>query len=222
MFDRFAAACLIDQMSMEDVLAFGASLFEGHRIRLRHSTEEDFELLQAWWLDPQVMVLQSTNAVSLRSRESIISMFKTWSQISDSGFGYSIVRKQDNKLIGHIALWGITAKDRCASLGILIDKSVWGLGYGTEALMLALHYGFSELNLHRIQLEVSASNERAIQSYRKAGFREEGRRRQAFFRNGHWQDQVQMAILAEEFLSSSKPRDNRDRSSSVPEENGEA
>jgi RimJ/RimL family protein N-acetyltransferase len=221
-FDRFAAACLIDQMSMEDVLAFGASLFEGHRIRFRHSTEEDFELLQAWWLDPQVMVLQSTNAVSLRSRESIISMFKTWSQISDSGFGYSIVRKQDNKLIGHIALWGITAKDRCASLGILLDKSVWGLGYGTEALMLALHYGFSELNLHRIQLEVSASNERAMQSYRKTGFREEGRRRQAFFRNGHWQDQVQMAILAEEFLSNSKPRDTRDRSSSAPEENGEA
>ncbi|HYY31234.1 MAG TPA: GNAT family protein [Chthoniobacterales bacterium] len=209
-------------MSMEDVLAFGASLFEGHRIRFRHSTEEDYELLQSWWLDPQVMVLQSTNAVSLRSRESIIAMFKTWSQISDSGFGYSIVRKQDNKLIGHIALWGITAKDRCASLGILIDKSVWGLGYGTEALRMALHYGFSELNLHRIQLEVSASNERAIHSYRKAGFREEGRRRQSFFRNGRWQDQVQMAILAEEFLSASKPRENQDRSRSVPGENGQA
>jgi RimJ/RimL family protein N-acetyltransferase len=206
-------------MSMEDVLAFGASLFESHRIRFRHSTEEDFELLQSWWLDPQVMVLQSTNAVSLRSRESIIAMFKTWSQISDSGFGYSVVRKQDNKLIGHIALWGITAKDRCATLGILIDKGVWGLGYGTEALTLALHYGFSELNLHRIQLEVSASNERAIHSYQKAGFREEGRRRQACFRNGRWQDQVQMGILAEEFLTDSTAQENPDCLRSVPGEN---
>jgi RimJ/RimL family protein N-acetyltransferase len=203
-------------MSMKDVLAFAANLFESPRIRFRHSTEEDFEVLQSWWLDPQVMVLQSANAVSLRSRESIITMFKTWSQVSDSGFGYSIVRKEDNKLIGHIALWGITAKDRCATLGILIDKSVWGLGYGTEALTLALQYGFSELNLHRIQLEVSASNERAIHSYQKAGFREEGRRRQAFFRDGRWQDQVQMAILAEEFLSGLQPWKNRAQSGSLP------
>ncbi|MBV9878571.1 MAG: GNAT family N-acetyltransferase [Verrucomicrobia bacterium] len=107
------------------------------------------------------------------------------------------------ELIGHVALWGITLKDQCANLGIILNREVWSQGYGTEALLLVLRYSFNELNLHRIQLEVLAENSRAIRCYQKAGFREEGRRRQVYFRDRKWRDQILMGILAEDFRSKS-------------------
>jgi RimJ/RimL family protein N-acetyltransferase len=42
---------------------------------------------------------------------------------------------------------------------------------------------------------------RAIAAYRKAGFTEEGRAREAVFHDGHWYDEVSMAILAREWRS---------------------
>jgi RimJ/RimL family protein N-acetyltransferase len=186
-------------MPTEDLLGYGARLFESERFRLRSTTEQDCELLHTWWLDPLVMVLQSPGAALLKDRDSILSMFRDWSQVKDSGLGYSIALRETNQLIGHVALWGITPKDQCANFGILLNREVWGQGYGTEAILLVLHYSFRELNLHRVQLEASAENTRAIHCYQKAGFREEGRRRQAHFRDGKWQDQIMMGILADEF-----------------------
>jgi RimJ/RimL family protein N-acetyltransferase len=83
-------------------------------------------------------------------------------------------------------------------------QKILGQGYGTEAVLLTLRYGFRGLNLHRIQLGVYAYNERAIRCYRKTGFREEGRRREAYSRNGEWHDHVLMAILAREYFESAE------------------
>jgi RimJ/RimL family protein N-acetyltransferase len=55
------------------------------------------------------------------------------------------------------------------------------------------------LGLHRIQLTVAGFNERAIHTYAKVGFVEEGRDREAVFRAGEWHDQVRMGILSREW-----------------------
>ena len=61
-------------------------------------------------------------------------------------------------------------------------------------------HAFEELNLHRVSLRVYTFNERAMKSYAKLGFVEEGRLRQAMFRHGAWHDVVLMAILADEWF----------------------
>jgi len=48
---------------------------------------------------------------------------------------------------------------------------------------------------------VFAFNERAVRSYRSAGFVEEGRLRGAIARDGGWWDEIQMGILREEWLA---------------------
>jgi RimJ/RimL family protein N-acetyltransferase len=192
-------------MSTEDFIKFGESLLESERLRFRITAEDDYELLHSWWLDPKVMMLQSVGAALLKGRDSIIGMFRAWSTSTESGFGYSIALKETDQLIGHVALWGITVKDQGANLGIILSPQVWGQGYGKESLLLVLRYSFQELNLHRVQLEVLGDNTRAIRCYKNAGFREEGIRRQVYFRGGKWQDQMLMGILADEFRS-----DNRD------------
>jgi RimJ/RimL family protein N-acetyltransferase len=62
-----------------------------------------------------------------------------------------------------------------------------------------LAHGFAGLGLHRIALSVFAFNERAVRAYRKAGFRLEGRLREAIWRDGRYWDELQMGILADEW-----------------------
>ncbi len=76
-----------------------------------------------------------------------------------------------------------------------------GIVIGQEAIRLLLDYAFNLLNLNSVMLGTFAFNERTIACYRKVGFREIGRRRQARIIAGKAYDAVLMDILAEEFSS---------------------
>ena len=81
-----------------------------------------------------------------------------------------------------------------AEFGIFIGEEEWlGRGIGEEAAKLILDYGFEELGLHKIKLRVLADNKRAIASYRKAGFVEEGCFRDELLLDGKYCDLIFMA-----------------------------
>ena len=82
------------------------------------------------------------------------------------------------------------------------EHDCWGKGYGTEATRLILDYAFTVLGLHNVMLRVFSYNERAIRSYRKVGFKEMGRRRQAQRIGGQTYDVVYMDCLATDFTGS--------------------
>lgn len=84
------------------------------------------------------------------------------------------------------------------SIGV---KECWGLGYGAETTRLMLHYAFATLGFHMIWLRVVSMNERAIRAYRRAGFREAGRLREAHWIGQQAYDVVYMDCLAKEFLA---------------------
>lgn len=109
---------------------------------------------------------------------------------------FRIRLNEDKRLIGFAALHSIEWNNGTAVLSIGIgDSEDRGKGYGTEALNLLLQYAFLELNLHRIGLDVISYNDPAIQSYIKAGFKEEGRIREAVFREGKRYDRIYMGIF---------------------------
>ena len=101
--------------------------------------------------------------------------------------------------LGHIGLYEIDFRVRKAEFAIVIgQKANWGKGLGQTVSRAAIDYGFDELNLHRIELEVLANNARAIHVYEKLGFKREGIQRDAQFRSGQYLDIVTMAILEHE------------------------
>jgi diamine N-acetyltransferase len=104
--------------------------------------------------------------------------------------------------IGGVNLHAIDHRHRTAGLGIYVGETdCWGKGYGTEATMLVLDYGFNALGLHNIMLRVFSHNPRAIRAYEKAGFRVIGRRREAHRHGGEVHDDIYMDCLATEFRS---------------------
>jgi RimJ/RimL family protein N-acetyltransferase len=90
------------------------------------------------------------------------------------------------------------------------EKDYWSKGIGTEAARLIIGYGFEQLNLHRVNSTVLAFNERSIRLHRKLGFREEGRQREALFKNGTFHDLVGYGILRAEWSGRTSAQRERD------------
>ncbi len=115
---------------------------------------------------------------------------------------FTIVEQTTDRPVGRCLLFAVNQVDRTAMAGIFIGEAdARGRGIGTEAMRLLLDYAFNLLNLNSVMLGVYDFNERAMASYRKVGFREIGRRRQARIVGGEPHDVVLMDLLASEFES---------------------
>ncbi len=106
----------------------------------------------------------------------------------------------NDELIGDVQIGGIDTYNRNAFIRIAIHQPAYqSKGYGSEALLLMLDYGFGILNLHRIELNVFAYNERALRAYEKLGFQREGVQRQALYYDHRYHDSILMSMLACEY-----------------------
>ncbi len=176
-------------------------MLKGDRIKLGPVKREYVESYLKWLNDPEItQYLTFFRPLTRMMEEDWIENLKN--QNDTIVFGIIITDENDaEKLIGNCGLHAIDWKNRVGEVGIIIgEKEYQGKGYGTEAMELLLEYGFKTVNLNRIQLRVYEFNSRAINSYNKIGFVEEGRMRQAMFVNGEYHDTIFMSILQEEWL----------------------
>jgi len=112
-----------------------------------------------------------------------------------------IQKKDDWTMIGNIGLINVDHRCRSAEVGIFIgEMKLWNRGYGTKAMRLMLRHGFETLNLNRIMLEVFTDNFGAIRAYEKSGFIQEGRMREAAYKNGKYVDKLIMSVLYSDWV----------------------
>jgi [ribosomal protein S5]-alanine N-acetyltransferase len=110
--------------------------------------------------------------------------------------------------------WAVEYEGRCiGGAGLRVNRdqhraAFWiglfvaglrGRGLGRQISRLILDWAFSDLGLHRVELEVLATNNRAIRCYLACGFRNEGVRREAELYEDGWQDFIEMAVLDSEY-----------------------
>lgn len=166
----------------------------GRLVVLRRHRQENLPHVIRWYRDPELARLTryQTRPMSL---EEIESFFRS-RLLSSEALAYAIHERGSERLIGVTTFSALDPDNGSALFHITIgERDTWGRGYGTEATELMLSHAFERLGLHRVGLSVFAFNDRAIRAYEKAGFTEEGRLRDAVWRDGHWWDEVQMGIL---------------------------
>jgi RimJ/RimL family protein N-acetyltransferase len=178
---------------------YGRTILEGERVRLRPLAETDLPLLERWWADPEWQALQQI-VVRPRPEGTTIDMFRRWS-VNDapSGAGFSVEERDTGEFAGHVTMWGAVLPERAATLAIVLGPGFVGRGLGTDAVRVMVRYGFLVMGLNRIELRVLALNDRARRAYAKAGFVEEGVRREAVFLGGGFGDEVVMSVLRAEW-----------------------
>jgi RimJ/RimL family protein N-acetyltransferase len=108
----------------------------------------------------------------------------------------------DQVLIGYVALGDTDFVNGEATLQSIAigDRAFWGRGYATDAVRVICRYAFAEMGLHRILLWVVDANSAARRVYERVGFVEEGKRREAFRRDGKRHDFVMMGLLEHELI----------------------
>ncbi|MFC8683947.1 GNAT family N-acetyltransferase [Brevibacillus porteri] len=170
---------------------------EGERVFLRPIGTEDTEILYRSLFNKETRMLTGTQKHF--TREQIHQYIANKGQDSSSVL-LLICLCENDQVIGDVQIGDIDRNNRNAFIRISIDQNAYqGKGYGSEALLLMLDYGFGILNLHRIELNVFAFNERAIHTYEKLGFQREGVQRQALYYNHAYHDSILMSMLADEY-----------------------
>lgn len=175
-------------------------LYRGALVRLSGASPEALAKAMVHWdRDSEQHRLADTEPAQLWSEKKLKEFIEKSAENSQM-FRFSIYTLAEDKLIGGVGLWLDTWSHADAWLGITVgDREYWGRGYGTDAVRLAVQYGFWELNLRRISLALHAYNERALKSYQKIGFQLEGRMRGEGLRDGIRYDSLWMGILREEW-----------------------
>ncbi|VEP15860.1 Protein N-acetyltransferase, RimJ/RimL family [Hyella patelloides LEGE 07179] len=120
---------------------------------------------------------------------------------ADDRVDYAITSRENPSIVmGEVVLNDINWHNRSSSFRIaLLSKKLFGKGYGTQATQLILQYGFENLALHRIDLEVYEFNPRAVYVYEKVGFKHEGVKRDALFWQGEYYNAILMSILKSDY-----------------------
>ena len=93
------------------------------------------------------------------------------------------------RFIGQVTLGGIVlGAYRGGYIGYWIDQRFAGRGYTTRAVIALTEYAFSELQLHRIEINLRPENEASRKVAEKAGYIYEGLRPKYLHINGDWRD----------------------------------
>lgn len=105
--------------------------------------------------------------------------------VEDSGAGY----------VGNVFLIHINRLHHHAQAGITIKQAAWNRGYAKELMRAIVDFGFEELGLNKVYLQIFTTNEKGLHLWTKIGFTVEGVLRQHYLVNGEYHDMYSLSIL---------------------------
>lgn len=171
------------------------------RLDLRPLLPADADGPYLGWFNDAEVCRYNSHHVSPYRREDALAYIESVSR-SSRDLVLAVVLRESERHIGNIALEGIDPVHRSAEFAIVIgEKDCWGKGFSVEAGRALVEHGFDALNLHRIYCGTPAENLPMRKLAAALGMREEGVRRQAFFKNGCYLDIVEFGMLQSEFAA---------------------
>ncbi len=116
-------------------------------------------------------------------------------------YRWTIVKKEENKILGCIYLNIHDKKAKTAGIDYWIREDEWGCGYVTEAAKRILEFAFDTLNLNRIESCGAKDNPGTWKVMEHIGLKYEGVRESgAFYYYGGLTDLVMYGITHDEYL----------------------
>jgi len=170
----------------------------GKKIVLRAIEEEDLELLHKWANNPDTQDIMGGIHFP-----SSMEFHKAWFQSlkGDQLNQRLAIDTPDLGIIGISSIIDINWRNNRAWHGVMLgDADIRGKGYGIDAVMATMRYAFDELHFERLDGSMIEYNTGSYTFYcDKLGWREEGRRRNWFFRRGRYWDQIIVGITRNDY-----------------------
>ena len=113
--------------------------------------------------------------------------------------GMPFVIEVDGEIVGQLnvsnMLFGSVSS---ATIGYWIAPEAAGKGITPTAVALVTDYLFSNLGLHRVEIDIRPENQASLRIVEKLGFRFEGLKERFIHINGAWRDHYVFALTREE------------------------
>jgi [ribosomal protein S5]-alanine N-acetyltransferase len=150
-------------------------------LRLRETSREFLEPWEPLWSENDL------TAYGFRQRIRAYTQ-----QIKrDSAYPFFIFHRAEGHLLGAITLSNVRrGVAQMCTVGYWIGQPYARLGYMTDALELAVDYGFGNLGLHRVEAACLPSNAASIALLKRGAFSLEGMARNYLKIAGIWQDHL--------------------------------
>lgn len=169
------------------------------RIVLRKLRADDATPAYASWLDdPDVNRFLEVRhyAHTVESCRQFIAQMND----GDTQHLFGIFLAASERHIGNIKIGFVDPRYATAQASLFIgDKSMWGQGFGPEAIRLATTYGFVDLGLARIEAGVYEENLSSLKAFLKVGYTVEGFFRKKFVLEGRRVGSFCMGVLRDEW-----------------------
>jgi RimJ/RimL family protein N-acetyltransferase len=175
-------------------------MIKGKKVGLRAVEREDLVLLRDW------RNIEEFRRNFREIRELNLLNQSNWFErvsVNPNDFMFMIVRLEDNMPLGACGLlytnWIIRSSDFSFYIGheeAYIDKK----GYAEEAADLLINYGFSNLNLNKIWMELYEFDSRKLSFFKeKFNFKQDGILRDNCFEDGKYWNSYLISLLKNEY-----------------------
>ena len=173
-------------------------MLNGPTLHLRARQQADVPVLQEQlYEDVATRVRADTRPWRPMARDAAASPYAV-ADPTDEVAMFSVVETSTGQLIGEALLWGIDSHNRSAHLGLALLPQFRGRGLSHEVMNLLCNFAFRILGLRRLQIETSPENAAMMATAARAGFVQEGVRRQANWVDGAFRDDAVFGLLAAE------------------------
>jgi RimJ/RimL family protein N-acetyltransferase len=178
-------------------------VIRGERLYLRSIERDDLARCHDWMNDPDLRATLAQRFPMSLAKEADWVERATRGQ-DPSEMLFAICLMQGDRHIGNCGFEAIDRDNGTATFGIFIGEAdCRGQGLGEEAVRTLCRFGFEELRLAKVRLDVYEGNP-AIRTYERVGFRREGVLRQEIFRRGGRRDVIRMGLLVDELIPESR------------------
>lgn len=169
---------------------------------LRNISKKDLNFLMKLRNSPDTAEhLGDNRKVTIESQKNWYKKIAVASDCQYYIFEMKDLKEKSIEKIGMVRITGIDFLNRSMCVGGDIQVEYRGRGYSKIMFELIFKLGFTVLNFHKLWLLVLTNNQRAINLYKKVGFKENGRQRESVYRkkSGEYHDYVYMDILDKEY-----------------------
>lgn len=169
----------------------------------REAVVSDIEALASFRNDPGV------NHFMVRTYVDPDDLRREWLAVPSNPMDYSCVVELDGQVVAMGFLDVVDGSGQPGHptrtdgvIGYIVDPRAAGRGIGTATARALLHAAFDVLGLRRVTASANADNSASVAVLERAGMRQECLARKALWHNNlGWLDEVEYALLGEEWAS---------------------
>ncbi|MCK5177549.1 MAG: GNAT family N-acetyltransferase [Candidatus Aenigmarchaeota archaeon] len=156
------------------------------KIKLRHTQVRDANRFYDILNNPNFIFL-SAKPKSIKEEKEYLRKTK---EKRKANFEYSFTIIHEGNVVGGIGIKINQHRKYIGEIGYFIDENYHGLGIATKAVKILENFGFTKLELKRIEILMNPRNKASIKVALKSGYLKEGILKKALENNGKFEDAI--------------------------------